>query len=97
MVSEILKRVGKSSQVRVVNRRGGTLMLTYPTIESARRAARAWTVAYNNCWVAESLRRDLVEPGLRRFRPGSYTRVLFRQLDWLAALHPKAGGSSAMQ
>jgi hypothetical protein len=24
-------------------------MFTYPTIEGARRAAKAWTVAYGNC------------------------------------------------
>jgi len=49
---EILKHPTKGFQVRVVDAGGGTVrMFTYPTIESARRAAAAWTVAYNNCWI----------------------------------------------
>jgi hypothetical protein len=28
-------------------------MFTYPTIESARRAAQAWTVAYGNCPIVD--------------------------------------------
>ena len=49
---EILKHPIKGFQVRVVDAEGKTLrMFTYPTIESARRAAAAWTVAYNNCWI----------------------------------------------
>ena len=49
---EIVRIEGKRFQVRVVDADGRTLrMFTYPTIESARRAASAWTVAYNNCWV----------------------------------------------
>jgi hypothetical protein len=40
----------KGFQVRVVDVEGRTLqMFTYQTIEGARRAARAWTVAYGNC------------------------------------------------
>jgi hypothetical protein len=37
-------------QVRVVDADGRIVRtFTHPTIESARRAARAWTVAYGNC------------------------------------------------
>jgi hypothetical protein len=47
---EILKDVVKGFQVRVVDADGRIVRtFTYPTIESARRAARAWTVAYGNC------------------------------------------------
>jgi len=47
---EILKH--KGFQVRVVDAKGQTIrMFRYPTIEAARRAAAAWTVAYGNCWV----------------------------------------------
>jgi hypothetical protein len=49
---EILKDVIKGSatfRVRVVDANGRTArMFTYTTIESARRAAQAWTVAYGN-------------------------------------------------
>ena len=51
---EILKDkdVVKGFQVRVVDADGRTVRtFTYPTIESARRAARAWTVAYGNCLI----------------------------------------------
>jgi hypothetical protein len=47
---EILKDVVEGFRVRVVDRDGLTLRtFMYPTIESARKAARAWTVAYGNC------------------------------------------------
>ena len=50
---EILKDVIKGSatfRVRVVDAKGRTVrMYTYPTIESARRAAKAWTGAFGNC------------------------------------------------
>jgi len=37
-------------EVRVVDADGRTIrMFIYPTIESARTAARAWTAAYGNC------------------------------------------------
>jgi hypothetical protein len=40
----------KGYEVRVVDAEGRTIRkFTYPTIESARTAARAWTVAYGNC------------------------------------------------
>jgi hypothetical protein len=40
----------KGFQVRVVDADGRIVRtFTYPTIEAARRAARAWTVAYGNC------------------------------------------------
>jgi len=49
---EILKHPIKDFQVRVVDAEGRTVrMFTYPTIESARRAATAWTVAYGDCQV----------------------------------------------
>jgi hypothetical protein len=42
----------KGFDVRVFDANGRLIRLfTYPTIESARRAAKAWTVAYNNCWI----------------------------------------------
>jgi hypothetical protein len=47
---QIVRDKIKGFQVRVVDAEGRTLrMCTYPTIESARRAAWAWTVAYGNC------------------------------------------------
>jgi hypothetical protein len=47
---EILKGDFKGFRVRVVDADGLTLRtFAYPTIESARRAARAWRVAYGNC------------------------------------------------
>ena len=47
---EILKHPIKGFQVRVVDtKRRLVRMFTYPRIESARRAAKAWTVAYGNC------------------------------------------------
>ena len=49
---EILKHPIKGFQVRVVDAEGKTLRkFTYPTIESARRAATAWTVGYGDCQV----------------------------------------------
>jgi hypothetical protein len=40
----------KGYEVRVVDANGRLVRtFTYPTIESARKAARAWTVAYGNC------------------------------------------------
>jgi hypothetical protein len=51
---EILKHALKGFQVRVVDSKGRALqMFVCPTIESARRAASAWTVVYNNCWVED--------------------------------------------
>jgi hypothetical protein len=48
----ILKHPIKDFQVRVVDAEGRTVrMFTYPTIESARRAATAWTVGYGDCQV----------------------------------------------
>jgi hypothetical protein len=42
---EILKHPSKAFEVRVIDGEGRTIqMSTYPTIVSARRAARAWTV-----------------------------------------------------
>jgi hypothetical protein len=53
---EIRKRADKGQnvravyEVRVVDADGRTIrMFRYPTIEAARRAARAWTVAYGDC------------------------------------------------
>jgi hypothetical protein len=44
---ENFKRAIKGFQVRIVDSEGhARLMLTYPNIQSARGAARAWTVAY---------------------------------------------------
>jgi hypothetical protein len=46
---KILKGELKGFRVRVVDADGLTLRIfRYPTIESARSAARAWTVAYGN-------------------------------------------------
>jgi len=40
----------KGFDVRVFDAKGRLIRLfTYPTIESARRAAKAWTAAYGNC------------------------------------------------
>jgi hypothetical protein len=40
----------KGYEVRVVDDNGRLVRtFTYATIESARRAAKAWTVAYGNC------------------------------------------------
>jgi hypothetical protein len=51
---EILKDGIKGFRIRVVGADGLTLRtFTYPTIESARRAARAWMVAYGNCPIVD--------------------------------------------
>jgi hypothetical protein len=42
---EILKHAFQGFQANGLTLR----TFTYPTIESARRAARTWTVAYGNC------------------------------------------------
>jgi hypothetical protein len=42
-------------EVRVVESDGHVLhRYTYRTIESARRAAAAWTAAYDNCWIKDN-------------------------------------------
>jgi hypothetical protein len=47
---EILRHAPTGYEVRVVGRDGQTIRtFTYRTIEAARRAARAWRVAYGNC------------------------------------------------
>jgi len=52
---EILKHPNKGFQVLVVDSEGRTIRtFTYPTIESARRAATAWTVAYDNCRINDN-------------------------------------------
>jgi hypothetical protein len=44
----------KGFQMRVVDVNGRIVRIfTYPTIESARTAARAWTVAYGNCPIVD--------------------------------------------
>jgi hypothetical protein len=49
---EILKHPIEGFQVLVVDSEGRTTRaFTYPTIEAARRAATAWTVAYGDCRV----------------------------------------------
>jgi hypothetical protein len=57
---EILKDVVKGVagfRVRVVDADGHIVRtFTYPTIESARRAARAWTVAHGNCPIVDKSR-----------------------------------------
>jgi hypothetical protein len=51
---ENLKHAIKGFQVRIVDPEGHTrLMLTNPNIQSARRAARALTVAYGNCAIED--------------------------------------------
>jgi hypothetical protein len=53
---EILKDkdVIKGFRVRVVDANGRIVrMFTYSTIESARTAARAWTVACGNCPIVD--------------------------------------------
>jgi hypothetical protein len=47
-------------QVRVVNDDGKALRrFTYRTVEDARKAASAWTVAYDNCEVRDLTRREV--------------------------------------
>jgi hypothetical protein len=56
---EILKHAIQGFQVRVVDAGGRTLrMFTYRTIEGARRAAQAWTVAYGDCPIRDKLGED---------------------------------------
>ena len=51
---EILDRTTKSYEVRVIDHAGRTLRsFTYPTIEGARKAARAWTAAHDNCPIVD--------------------------------------------
>jgi hypothetical protein len=51
---EILKDRTRGFQVRVVDVERRTLrVFTYPTVESARRAARAWTGAYGSCPIVD--------------------------------------------
>jgi len=46
----ILKHPIKGFQVCVVDAKGWLIhMFTLPSTESARRAAKAWSVAYGNC------------------------------------------------
>ena len=50
IVKHPIKGPIKGYEVRVVDANGRLIRtFTYPTIESARRAAKAWTVAYGNC------------------------------------------------
>jgi hypothetical protein len=51
---EILAHKPTGYEVRVVDADGRTVrMFTYSTLESARKAARAWTAAYGNCPVVD--------------------------------------------
>jgi hypothetical protein len=51
---EILKGDLKGFRVRVVDADGRIVRtFSYPTIDGARRAARAWTVAYGNCPIVD--------------------------------------------
>lgn len=51
---EIVKDKVVGFQVRVVNDDGQILrMFVYRTIEAARRAAEAWTVAYGDCRIED--------------------------------------------
>ena len=51
---EIIKHASKGFQIRIVDPEGKMrLMLTYPNIQSARRAAQAWTVAYGDCRIED--------------------------------------------
>ena len=60
---EIMKDKVIGFQVRVVNDDGQILrMFVYRTIESARRAAAAWTVAYGNCEILD-------KSGVKESRP----------------------------
>jgi hypothetical protein len=47
-------------QVRVVNGDGSTVRrFTYRTVEDARKAASAWTAAYDSCEVRDLTRREV--------------------------------------
>jgi hypothetical protein len=49
---EILPHKPTGYEVRVVDADGRTVRtFTYSTLENARKAARAWTAAYGNCWI----------------------------------------------
>jgi DUF971 family protein len=51
---EIRAHKSTGYEVRVVDADGHTVrMFTYSTLESARKAARAWTAAYGNCAIAD--------------------------------------------
>ena len=47
IVKHPIKGQIKGFEVRMVDDNGRLI----PAIKSARRAAKAWTVAYNNCWI----------------------------------------------
>jgi hypothetical protein len=50
IVTHSIKDPTKGFEVRVVDDNGRLVRtFTYPTIESARKAAKAWTLAYGNC------------------------------------------------
>ena len=47
-------------QVRVVNDDGSTVRrFTYQRVDDARKAASAWTVAYDSCEVRDLTRREV--------------------------------------
>jgi hypothetical protein len=51
---EILAHKPTGYEVRVVDAGGRTVrVFIYTTIESARRAAKAWTAAYGNCPIVD--------------------------------------------
>jgi hypothetical protein len=51
---EILAHKPTGYEVRVVNAGGRTIrMFIYSTLESARKAARAWTAAYGECPIVD--------------------------------------------
>ena len=55
IVKHPIKGPIKGYEVRVVDANGRLIrMFTYPTIESARRAAKAWTAAYGNCPIRDT-------------------------------------------
>jgi hypothetical protein len=59
---EISKDAVKGFRVHVVDADRRTVRtFTYPTIEGARRAARAWTVAYDNCPIVD---KSGAQPGV---------------------------------
>jgi hypothetical protein len=64
---EILQGV-HGFEVRVVDANGRVLRrFTYATIEGARTAATAWTVAYDNCEVRD-LTSSKAEPDIEKSR-----------------------------
>jgi hypothetical protein len=51
---EILRHPTKGFQIRLIDADGETIaMFIYPTIESARGAARSWTIACDNCPIVD--------------------------------------------